>query len=64
MYVCICNAIKESDLRAAARSCQGDAESLYASLGRTPQCRQCLDEAEEIIADELLAGDMAVATAH
>jgi bacterioferritin-associated ferredoxin len=56
MYVCICNAIKESDLRSAARCCQGDAEALYASLGRTPQCRQCLDEAEEIIADELDEG--------
>lgn len=64
MYVCICNAIKETDLRAAARCCQGDAEALYASLGRTPQCRQCLEEAEQIIADELLGGELAVATAH
>jgi bacterioferritin-associated ferredoxin len=66
MYVCVCNAIKETDLRAAARRCRGgaEAEALYASLGRAPQCRQCLEEAEEIIADELLGGDMAVVTAH
>ncbi len=64
MYVCICNAIKESDLRAAARCCQGDAEALYASLGRTPQCRQCLDEAEEIIADELLGEGVAASAVH
>lgn len=64
MYVCICNAIKETDLRAAARCCQGNAEALYASLGRMPQCRQCLEEAEEIIAEELLGGELAVATAH
>lgn len=64
MYVCICNAIKESDLRAAARACQGDVEALYASLGRTPQCRQCLEEAEEIIADEVPVGNLAVPAPH
>ena len=52
MYVCICNAIRETDLRRAARCCPGNAEAIYASLGRTPQCRQCLDEAEDIIAEE------------
>ncbi|AIT81272.1 MULTISPECIES: bacterioferritin-associated ferredoxin [Novosphingobium] len=64
MYVCICNAIKETDLRAAARCCQGNAETLYAALGRTPQCRQCLEEAEEIIADELCGDRSAAMTAH
>ena len=52
MYVCICNAIREKDLRAATRCCRDGAEGLYARLGRTPQCRQCLDEATEIVADE------------
>ncbi|MHB9878554.1 (2Fe-2S)-binding protein [Pacificimonas sp. ICDLI1SI03] len=51
MYVCICNAIKETDLRAAARQCRSDAETIYASMGRPPQCRQCLDDAEEILAE-------------
>ena len=52
MYVCICNAIREKDLRAAARCCRDGAEDLYARLGRTPQCRQCLDEADHIVAEE------------
>lgn len=53
MYVCICNAIRESDLRQAARQCcSSDSEALYARLGFQPQCRQCLDEAEEIITEE------------
>ena len=52
MYVCICNAIREQDLRAAARCCRDGAEGLYARLGRTPQCRQCLDEADHIVAEE------------
>jgi Bacterioferritin-associated ferredoxin len=57
MYVCICNAIREKDLRTAARRCGGNAEAVYASMGRAPQCRQCLDEADDIIAEEaMIAG--------
>ncbi|SFF98813.1 bacterioferritin-associated ferredoxin [Novosphingobium sp. CF614] len=63
MYICICNAIRETDLRTAARCCGGDAEAVYAALGRTPQCRQCLDEAEEIISEEANAGGMSLSAA-
>ena len=52
MYVCICNAIRETDLRDAARSSCGDADAIYAKLGKTPQCGQCLDEAAEILIEE------------
>jgi bacterioferritin-associated ferredoxin len=52
MYICICNAIRECDLRSAARTCRGDADAVYASLGKTPQCAQCLDEATDIILEE------------
>lgn len=52
MFVCICNAIRDHDLREAALRCDGDAEAVYAVLGKVPQCRQCLDEAEELIAEE------------
>ena len=40
MYVCICNAISES------------VDAVYASLGKRPQCGQCLDEAAEILIEE------------
>lgn len=63
MYVCICNAIRESDLRAAARTCRGGAEAIYAAMGRAPQCRQCLDEAEDIVHDELVCAGMTMAAA-
>lgn len=63
MYVCICNAIKETDLRTAARCCRGDASALYAALGRTPQCGQCLEDAEDIIADEMTALDAPLSAA-
>ena len=52
MIVCVCNAIREDELRAAAR--QGATEPLgaYASLGCEPQCGCCLDYAQEVIDDE------------
>jgi bacterioferritin-associated ferredoxin len=52
MYVCICNAIRERDFRAAGRRCPGDAEAIYAALGKRPQCGQCLDDAELILDEE------------
>jgi bacterioferritin-associated ferredoxin len=52
MYICICNAIRETQLRSAACSVSGGAEQVYAALGRTPRCRQCLPQAHTIIAEE------------
>lgn len=55
MYICICNAIRETDLRRAATCCKGDAEATYATLGKRPNCGQCLEEAQEIIEEERAA---------
>jgi bacterioferritin-associated ferredoxin len=52
MYVCICNAIRESELRAAARVVPGDVDAVYAALGKYPQCGTCLDEATHILIEE------------
>ena len=52
MYVCICNAIRECELREAAHACPGDADAVYESLGERPQCGQCLDEAAMILISE------------
>ena len=52
MYVCICNAIKESELRRVARHCPGDAEACYAALGKAPNCGTCLCDADDVIAEE------------
>jgi len=51
MFVCICNAIRESEIRHAARECSGDAEEVYRHLGKVPQCGMCLGEADAILAD-------------
>ncbi|MBP6580636.1 MAG: (2Fe-2S)-binding protein [Sphingomonadales bacterium] len=49
MIVCVCNAIREKDLRDAVR-CAGERPSeVYARLGRKPKCGQCLSFARDII---------------
>jgi bacterioferritin-associated ferredoxin len=52
VYVCVCNAIRECEFRRAARLCDGDAEAVYASLGKVPQCGQCLEDADMLLAEE------------
>ena len=52
MYICICNAIRENDLRATARNTAGDAEAAYAKLGKRPNCGQCLVKAAQILDQE------------
>lgn len=52
MYICICNAIRETELRRVARQTHGDAEAAYAALGKRPNCGQCLMEADEVLFEE------------
>ena len=52
MYICICNAIREADLRETALSTTGCARAAYAELGKTPNCGQCLQKAEKILDEE------------
>lgn len=54
MYVCVCNAIRECDFRRAARLNDGDAEAVYEALGKRPQCGQCLEDADHMLAEERL----------
>lgn len=55
MVVCVCNAIREKDVRAAARQGARCPRSAYASLGRRFRCGQCVPFAKEIIASESAA---------
>lgn len=61
MYICVCNAIKECELRRAALRCSGDAEALYAALGKRPNCGQCLEEADEIVGEERALASVPIA---
>ena len=52
MIVCVCNAISETEVRAAAaRGCRSP-EAAYATYDCEPQCGCCLDYAQDIIDDE------------
>lgn len=53
MVVCVCNAIKEKDLRAAVRTGADRPSQVYALLGRKPKCGQCLAFAQTIIKSEI-----------
>lgn len=52
MVVCICNVIREQDIREAARKGISDVEKVYAALGCKPNCCQCFPFAKEIIQEE------------
>lgn len=52
MVVCHCNALRERDVREAARSGAQCPFSAYQSLGARPKCGQCLSFARELIAEE------------
>ncbi len=52
MIVCICNAIREKDVRIAAQQGARTASEAYATLARRPKCGQCFRFAESLIADE------------
>jgi bacterioferritin-associated ferredoxin len=55
MIVCNCNAIRERQVREAARAGCADPLSAYASLGRRPRCGQCVPFARQIIEQERTA---------
>ncbi|WP_321393289.1 hypothetical protein [Emcibacter sp.] len=54
MYICICNALKESTVRQAARNCTPDihVSDLYESMGVEPKCGQCLCRAQDVLEEE------------
>jgi bacterioferritin-associated ferredoxin len=55
MIVCSCNAIREADIRKAARCGAPTGECAYRSMGFEPQCGTCLCHADEIVEEERVA---------
>jgi len=64
MYVCICNAIREKELRKLACQIPGNAEDVYTAIGTPPQCGQCLDQAEAILNDARAAKNIPACIPH
>ena len=51
MYVCICNAITDKQIRKAARAGATDLWALQAELGVATGCGSCKEAASEILAE-------------
>ena len=55
MYVCICNAVTESEIRAAADAGVHDLWGLQAELGVATNCGSCKESAAEILREKRTA---------
>ncbi len=55
MIVCVCNAIREDEIRTAARNGAPCALTAFRSVDCEPQCGHCLPYADELIAKERAA---------
>jgi len=52
MYVCICNALKDKELAAAAQKECVSVGEVFRRCGTRPQCGKCLPDVAKIIEDE------------
>lgn len=55
MIVCVCNCIRESQVRACARAGCTTSFQVHESLGMPPKCGQCAKFARTIIDEERAA---------
>jgi bacterioferritin-associated ferredoxin len=55
VVVCVCNAIRECQVRDAARTGCNTVCQAYQTLGRRPKCGQCVTFARSIIDSERAA---------
>ena len=51
MYVCICNALRDKDLAAAASADARSVADVFRRCGRRPQCGKCLPDVAQMIED-------------
>ena len=57
MYVCLCNALTDRQLCAAAQSAGGSTARVYHALGVKPKCGQCVPMVRDMVKAAGLAGD-------
>jgi bacterioferritin-associated ferredoxin len=55
VYVCVCNAITDREIRGAAELGVRTLEDLSATLGVATCCRKCSDCARKVLADAVCA---------
>lgn len=52
MILCVCNALREADVRAAVRGGATCPFSAYKALGSKPKCGQCVPAARTLVNEE------------
>jgi len=54
MYVCVCNAIRESDIRRCVTD-QGARSPMdvFRAMGASPQCRMCIPDIRRLVVEVL-----------
>jgi bacterioferritin-associated ferredoxin len=57
MYVCLCNALTDRDVRRAASAGPESPEAVYRSLGTAPKCGKCIPTVECILRELSPAGE-------
>jgi len=57
MYVCVCNAITDKQIRRAARNGVSSLYELRGTLGVAAGCGSCARTAEEILDEEMRGND-------
>ena len=53
MYVCVCNAVTDREIRSAAELGARSLDDLSACLGVATCCRRCTDSASKVLSDAL-----------
>lgn len=56
MYLCICNALRSTDVAEAADNGAEEVEAVHAFHGTQPQCGKCRDGIEEYLCDRAWGG--------
>jgi bacterioferritin-associated ferredoxin len=51
VYICICNALRKSQITAAAQNGATTVEAAYAACDAKVQCGHCRDEAVDVITE-------------
>lgn len=54
MYVCICKAVSDQEIKEAVANGNADLASIQAHLGAATNCGTCIEHAQQVI-DEALA---------
>ena len=54
MYACICNGLKDKDVREAARRGAGTVGQVFKALDCKPNCATCVNGIRDVLEDELV----------